>query len=175
MSLNDIKNGFSERNYKVIEDRDLAIKDAIEKSEEDAVVLIAGKGHETYQEINGERSYFSDKETALSWAVIWERGDRESINESYVNLIPTMQGGTHVAGMRSGITDAIKEFYDYRKLIPKGVKVTPDDVWKNCSFILSAKLKAGKSALSRAFSHLVCLNKGVEQKKYLQRMNEKIL
>jgi topoisomerase-4 subunit B len=52
-----------------------------------------------------------------------------------------MQGGTHVAGMRSGITEAIKEFCDYRKLIPKGVKVTPDDVWKNCSFILSAKLE----------------------------------
>ena len=84
---------------------------------------------------------YSDKQTALSWAVIWERGDRESINESYVNLIPTMQGGTHVAGMRSGITEAIKEFCDYRKLIPKGVKVTPDDVWKNCSFILSAKLE----------------------------------
>ena len=84
---------------------------------------------------------YADAETALSWAVIWERGDRESIHESYVNLIPTLQGGTHVAGMRTGITDAIKEFCDYRKLIPKGVKLTPDDVWKNCSFILSTKLK----------------------------------
>ena len=84
---------------------------------------------------------FNDDETALSWAVIWERGDRESINESYVNLIPTLQGGTHVSGMRTGITDAIKEFCDYRKLLPKGVKLTPDDVWKNCSYILSAKLK----------------------------------
>ena len=71
---------------------------------------------------------FNDDETALSWAVIWERGDRESISESYVNLIPTMQGGTHVSGMRTGITDAIKEFCDYRKLLPKGVKLTPDDV-----------------------------------------------
>ena len=84
---------------------------------------------------------FNDDETALSWAVIWERGDRESINESYVNLIPTLQGGTHVSGMRTGITEAIKEFCDYRKLLPKGVKITPDDVWKNCSYILSAKLK----------------------------------
>ena len=84
---------------------------------------------------------FNDDETGLSWAVIWERGDRESINESYVNLIPTLQGGTHVSGMRTGITDAIKEFCDYRKLIPKGLKLTPDDVWKNCSYVLSAKLK----------------------------------
>jgi topoisomerase-4 subunit B len=58
-----------------------------------------------------------------------------------VNLIPTIQGGTHVAGMRTGITDALKEFCEYRNLIPKGVKVTAEDVWKNASYVLSAKLK----------------------------------
>ena len=62
--IKDIENGFSDEDYKVIEDRDLAIKNAIEKSQDDSVVLIAGKGHETYQEINGERFFFSDKETA---------------------------------------------------------------------------------------------------------------
>ena len=71
----------------------------------------------------------------------WELRDQESITESYVNLIPTIQGGTHVAGMRTGITDALKEFCEYRNLIPKGVKVTAEDVWKNASYVLSAKLK----------------------------------
>ena len=71
----------------------------------------------------------------------WELRDQESITESYVNLIPTIHGGTHVAGMRTGITDALKEFCEYRNLIPKGVKVTAEDVWKNASYVLSAKLK----------------------------------
>ena len=71
----------------------------------------------------------------------WELRDQESITESYVNLIPTIQGGTHVVGMRTGITDALKEFCEYRNLIPKGVKVTAEDVWKNASYVLSAKLK----------------------------------
>ena len=84
---------------------------------------------------------FEDEENSLAWAVTWELREQESVTESYVNLIPTIQGGTHVAGMRSGITDAIKEFCDYRNLIPKGIKITADDVWKNASYILSAKLK----------------------------------
>jgi topoisomerase-4 subunit B len=88
--------------------------------------------------IEGE---FQDDENSLAWAVSWELRDQESITESYVNLIPTIQGGTHVTGMRTGITDALKEFCEYRNLIPKGVKVTAEDVWKNASFVLSAKLK----------------------------------
>ena len=88
--------------------------------------------------IEGE---FEDEENSLAWAVAWELRDQESITESYVNLIPTIQGGTHVAGMRTGITDALKEFCEYRNLIPKGVKVTAEDVWKNASYVLSAKLK----------------------------------
>ena len=82
----------------------------------------------------------TDKDSALSWALVWERGEKEKISESYVNLIPTPQGGTHVNGMKSGMTEALKEFCDYRKLIPRGVKLTSDDVWKNCNFVLSAKL-----------------------------------
>ncbi len=88
--------------------------------------------------IEGE---FEDEENSLAWAVAWELRDQDSITESYVNLIPTIQGGTHVAGMRTGITDALKEFCEYRNLIPKGVKVTAEDVWKNASYVLSAKLK----------------------------------
>ena len=58
-----------------------------------------------------------------------------------MNLIPTTQGGTHVNGLRSGLNEALKEFCEFRNLIPRGVKLTADDVWLNCSSILSAKLK----------------------------------
>ena len=60
--------------------------------------------------------------------------------ESYVNLIPTPQGGTHVNGLRSGLIDALKEFCEFRDLIPRGVKLTGDDIWEQCSYVLSAKL-----------------------------------
>ena len=75
-------------------------------------------------------------EFALSWT-----NTTEPLTESYVNLVPTSQGGTHVNGLRAGVTDAIREFCDFRNLLPKGVKLTADDVMKQCSFVLSAKLE----------------------------------
>ena len=81
------------------------------------------------------------EEGGMTWALQWVRGIENPISESYVNLIPTSQGGTHVNGLRSGLTEALKEFCDFRNLIPRGVKLTADDVWMNCSSILSAKLK----------------------------------
>ena len=77
----------------------------------------------------------------MTWAIQWVQGIENPISESYVNLIPTTQGGTHVNGLRSGLTDALKEFCDFRNLIPRGLKLTADDIWMNCSSILSAKLK----------------------------------
>ncbi|HBQ44665.1 MAG TPA: DNA topoisomerase IV subunit B [Thiomicrospira sp.] len=78
----------------------------------------------------------------VSWAMSWllETG-QEPVLESYVNLIPTPQGGTHVNGLRAGTTEAIKEFCEFRNLLPRGVKVTPEDVWQNVSFVLSAKIR----------------------------------
>jgi topoisomerase-4 subunit B len=70
---------------------------------------------------------------AVDWAVSWLPQGGESITESYVNLIPTSQGGTHVNGLRTGITDAIREFCEFRNLLPRGVKLSPDDVWDNRS------------------------------------------
>ena len=78
---------------------------------------------------------------AVDWAVIWLPQGGESITESYVNLIPTSQGGTHVNGLRTGITDAIREFCEFRNLLPRGVKIAPDDVWDKVSFILSVKME----------------------------------
>ena len=81
------------------------------------------------------------EEGGMTWALQWVQGIENPISESYVNLIPTSQGGTHVNGLRSGLTEALKEFCDFRNLIPRGIKLTSDDVWMNCSSILSAKLK----------------------------------
>ena len=81
---------------------------------------------------------FSDGEQGLSWATAWSN---KILTESYVNLIPTIEGGTHEAGLRSGITESIREFCALRNLIPKGIKLTQEDVMKDCSFILSAKIK----------------------------------
>jgi topoisomerase-4 subunit B len=79
-------------------------------------------------------------EEAVDWAVKWVLDSGELITESYVNLIPTPQGGTHVNGFRSGLTDALKEFCEFRDLLPRGIKLTGDDLWLQCAYVLSAKL-----------------------------------
>jgi topoisomerase-4 subunit B len=85
--------------------------------------------------------YQTAQNEAVSWALAWLGDEGEAINESYVNLIPTPQGGTHVNGLRQGATDAVREFCEFRNLIPRGVKLSPDDVWQNVAFVLSAKLR----------------------------------
>jgi len=78
---------------------------------------------------------------AADWAVLWLPEGGENVNESYVNLIPTAQGGTHVNGLRTGLTDAIREFCEFRSLLPRGVKIAPDDVWDKVSYVLSVKMQ----------------------------------
>ena len=78
---------------------------------------------------------------AVAWAMSWLEEPSETLLESYVNLIPTPQGGTHVNGLRQGATEAIREYCEFRNLIPRGVKVSPEDVWLNVAFVLSAKLR----------------------------------
>lgn len=75
------------------------------------------------------------------WAVLWLQEEGDVFCESYVNLIYTPQGGTHVNGLRTGITEAIREFCEFRSLIPRGVKITPDDVWDRVSYVLSVKME----------------------------------
>ncbi len=76
----------------------------------------------------------------VDWAVHWLPDGGELLQESYVNLIPTAQGGTHVNGFRSGLLDALREFCEFRNLLPRGIKLTPEDVWERCAYVLSAKL-----------------------------------
>ena len=77
----------------------------------------------------------------VEWALGWLLDGGEACSESYVNLIPTAQGGTHVNGMRTGLIDALREFCDLRNLLPRGIKLAPDDLWDGCSYILSVKMK----------------------------------
>jgi topoisomerase IV subunit B len=78
----------------------------------------------------------------VEWGIIWAaENPPEMLTESYVNLVPTVQGGTHVNGLRAGLTEAMREFCEIRNLLPRGVKVAPEDVWENCHYILSVKLE----------------------------------
>ncbi|MGD9212878.1 MAG: DNA topoisomerase IV subunit B, partial [Desulfobacteraceae bacterium] len=83
---------------------------------------------------------FNGSGEAASWAVVWHPEGGDPITESYVNLIPTPLGGTHVNGFRAGLINAIREFCEFRKLIPRGIKLTADDIWAKCSYILSVKM-----------------------------------
>ena len=88
--------------------------------------------------------HFRGKEEEVDWAVAWLAEEEETsdvLGESYVNLIPTTQGGTHVNGFRAGLTDAIREFCEFRDLLPRGVKLAPEDVWARCCYVLSARMK----------------------------------
>ena len=77
---------------------------------------------------------------AVDWAVLWLPDAPELITESYVNLIPTMQGGTHVSGLRAGLLEATREFCEFRNLVPRGIRITADDIFERCAYVLSAKL-----------------------------------
>jgi topoisomerase-4 subunit B len=77
---------------------------------------------------------------AVDWALLWLPEGGDPVGESYVNLIPTMQGGTHVNGLRTGLTEAVREFCEFRNLLPRGVKISPEDVWEKVSYILSVKM-----------------------------------
>ena len=79
-------------------------------------------------------------EEAVDWAVQWLPEGGELTTESYVNLIPTAQGGTHVNGFRTGLLEALREFCEFRNLLPRGIKLAPDDIWDRCAYVLSAKI-----------------------------------
>ncbi|CAI8246753.1 MAG: DNA topoisomerase 4 subunit B [Glaciecola sp. HTCC2999] len=84
---------------------------------------------------------FSGNHEAADWAVMWLPEGGDMVTESYVNLIPTAQGGTHVNGLRQGLLESMREFCEFRNLLPRGVKLSPDDIWERCSYILSTKMQ----------------------------------
>ena len=103
------------------------LADALVGVEKVPLEAFAGEVHEEHQ--------------AVSWALHWCPDGGELITESYVNLVPTIQGGTHVAGLRQGLLEALREFCDSRGLLPRGVKLAAEDVFEQCAYILSAKLQ----------------------------------
>ncbi|MFT5162403.1 MAG: topoisomerase-4 subunit B [Alteromonadaceae bacterium] len=84
---------------------------------------------------------FAGNNEAVDWALLWLPEGGDLIGESYVNLIPTAQGGTHVNGLRQGLLESMREFCEFRNLLPRGIKLTPDDIWDRCSYILSVKMQ----------------------------------
>jgi topoisomerase-4 subunit B len=94
-------------------------------------IIIPEDGFQGSQTVDGE---------IVDWIVSWKQ-DGEVLTESYVNLIPTAQGGTHVNGLRTGLTDSIRDFAEAHNLLPRGLKLAPDDVWDRVSYILSVKMK----------------------------------
>jgi topoisomerase-4 subunit B len=83
----------------------------------------------------------SSQGEGVDWAVMWLPEGGELTTEAYVNLIPTSQGGTHVNGLRTGLLEAMREFCEFRSLLPRGVKLSPDDIWEKCCYVLSSKLQ----------------------------------
>ena len=85
-----------------------------------------------------KKSENQELEFAINWSL---RPPKNKLDETYVNLIPTLQGGSHLNGFKSGLLDSLKEFCDYRNLLPKGLKINADDVINNAMFIISSKLQ----------------------------------
>lgn len=122
--------------------KDVAKSEVLEWCYEDGVSDYLMQSLEGFELIPAQAIYgnFAAEDEAAEWALTWVVEGDDLIGESYVNLIPTVQGGTHVNGLRSGLTDAMREFCDTRKLTPRGVKIAPDDVWQQLAYVLSVKM-----------------------------------
>ena len=106
-------------------------------------LLDAVKGHELIPAEPFIGKFKGDREEA-EWALAWVNADGPSgelLQEAYVNLIPTAQGGTHVNGLRTGLTEALREFCEFRNLLPRGLKLAPEDVWSGIAYVLSVKMQ----------------------------------
>ena len=97
------------------------------------------KGADCLPEAPFGGQFESDSE-AVEWALAWMREGSPPVTESYANLIPTPLGGTHVTGLRQGLTEALREFCEFRNLLPRGVKLAPEDVFDNLAYVVSFKL-----------------------------------
>jgi topoisomerase-4 subunit B len=84
---------------------------------------------------------FAGNTEMVDWAAIWLPEQGEVLSESYVNLIPTAQGGTHVNGFRLGLLEALRDFCEFRNLLPRGIKLAAEDIWDRCAHIISVKLQ----------------------------------
>lgn len=120
-----------------------ATKEKEEWYYEDGIVAYLKGNTQVYETLPEEPfcGSLQGEEDAVEWAVQWLKEGGELTAESYVNLIPTAQGGTHVNGLRTGLLEAMREFCEFRNLLPRGVKLSPEDIWERCCYILSAKMR----------------------------------
>ena len=120
---------------------------------------------------------FTAETEMANWAVIWQPEGEEMITESYVNLVPTKQGGTHVNGLRQGLLDAMREFCEFRNLLPRGVKLTGDDIFDRCSYVLSVKMQdpqfAGQTKERLSSRQTAAFVSGVVKDAFSLWLNEK--
>jgi topoisomerase-4 subunit B len=103
--------------------------------------LLEELGKEEYlpaEPISGRTEASND---AVDYALVWAPNAENVVAESYVNLIPTVEGGTHVNGLRAGVSQAVREFCEFRNLLPRGIKLAPEDVWQKACFVLSVKMQ----------------------------------
>jgi topoisomerase-4 subunit B len=128
----------------------LTVKLKVEKPKEQVEWFYTGGLEEYLLEAIGKTEHLpaepfagslSGNKEAVDWALVWHTEEAQAVMESYVNLVPTPQGGTHVNGLRTGLTNALREFCEFRSLLPRGVTISPEDVWDGLCFILSAKLE----------------------------------
>ncbi len=121
-----------------------------------------------------------NEDEELEWAVGWEMEGRgnHSVGESFVNLIPTIDGGTHVNGFRSGLTTAIREFCELHNLLPRGIKITAEDVWSRCSYVVSLKMKdpqfAGQTKEKLSSRHIAALVDGIVSDRFSLWLNANV-
>lgn len=128
----------------------LLVRLHVEKTKEKEEWQYEGGLHEYLLETIGKASWLPQEpfsasmqgnKEAADWALVWLLEGGEAVAESYVNLIPTPQGGTHVNGLRTGLTEAVRGFCEFRSLLPRGVRLAPEDVWERVQFILSVKMQ----------------------------------
>lgn len=112
----------------------------------------------------------------IDWALVWTQEVDQPVSESYVNLIPTTQGGTHVNGLRAGLTEALREFCVFRNLLPRGVKLAPEDVWDGVNFVVSLKMEdpqfAGQTKERLASRECAGFVSGVVKDSFAHWLNE---
>lgn len=115
---------------------------------------------------------------AVDWALLWLPEGGDLLTESYVNLIPTMQGGTHVNGLRQGLLDAMREFCEFRNILPRGVKLSADDIWDRCAYVLSVKMQdpqfAGQTKERLSSRQCAAFVSGVVKDAFILWLNQNI-
>lgn len=142
--------------------------------------LITQTGGRTIEPAKTFFCQVKSEDTELEWAVAWELEGTGSlcVGESFVNLIPTVDGGTHVNGFRAGLTSAIREFCDLHALLPRNLKITADDVWSRCSYVLSLKMVdpqfAGQTKEKLSSRHVASVVEGIVSDRFSLWLNSNV-